>query len=131
MIGQMRRIEPRLATINLVGQREQPREIGVALARLAQQHDPRAVEQGQLAAADRLQAEAVGQPRELQGAAEVGVGLGQRGHAQLRRAREQLMPMRGSDAKRMKALRVQLDVGHTRLMHFADTSAARAHPDRA
>ena len=90
VLGEMRRIKPRLPPIHRVGQREQPRQIRVAVARLDQQRHPRLIRQRDLTARDRLNLQTVRQPRKLQGAAEVGVGLGQGGHTQRPRSGQQV-----------------------------------------
>ena len=74
---QMHRVQPGFAAVGGVGQGEQAGDVGVALAGLRQQDQAGPVLQGQLAAGDGLDAHAVGQPGELQGAAQVSVGQGQ------------------------------------------------------
>ena len=92
----MGRVQPGFAAVIGVGQGEQPGDVAVALAGLGQQHDAGAVRQGQLAAGDGPDAQAVGQPGELQGAAQVGVGESLGGIAVLSGLGQQLVDVGGS-----------------------------------
>ena len=130
VVGQVCRVQPGFAAVDAVGEGEEAREVGVTRARLRQQHDPRAVGQGQLAAGDGLHAEAAGQPRELQRPAQIGVRQREGRGAVLRRLRQQLVDVGRAQAEGVEALGVQFDVasrhGTTLAMRFAGTSNRRA-----
>ena len=111
MVGEERRVQLWRAAVGGVGQREQPAQIGVALARGGEQHDARAACQRQFAAGDRPDAEAVRKPRELQRPAQVRIGERQRAVAVLPGLRQQLVRMRCAQPEGVEAPGVQLDVG--------------------
>ena len=110
VVGQVSGVELRQLAVGGVGQGEEPGEIGVPGAGAGQQREPRAVGEGHLAARDGSKAQAVGELRELQRAAEVGVGQGQGGVSVLLGLGQQFVGMRRPHPEGVEALGVQLDV---------------------
>ena len=110
MGGKMGRVQPRLPAVDGVRQGEQPRKVGIALPRLGQEDDTRTIRQSKLAARDRLNLQAVGEAREVQRSAEVGVGQGKRRVTERLGLGEQLVCVGSSRSKGVEALGVQLNV---------------------
>ena len=118
MTGQVGRIEPGVPSVGGIGQGQQARDVGIALSRAGQQDDARAVGQGQLAPRDGSDAKAVGEPCEVQGAAQVRVGQRQRPAAVIGGPFQQLVDVRCALAEGVEARGVKLDVacGHAGLV---------------
>ena len=112
----MGRVQPGFAAVGGVGQGEHAGDVAVALPVLGQKDDAGAVRQGKLAAGDRLDPEAVGQPGEFQGAAQIGVGQGQGGIPVLSGLGQQLVDVGGAHTEGIEALDVEFHVcsGHGR-----------------
>ena len=92
---------------------EQPAEVRVSPGRLDEQRDVRAVRERHLGTGDRPDAEVLGGVRELQRAVDaVMVGERERGIAELRGANGELFRQRRTVEKRVRRVRVQLDVLH-------------------
>ena len=124
VVGQKRGVEPRLPAVGGVGGGEEPGDVGVPGPRLCQQREAGAVGQGQLAAHDGPDVQAVCKPRELQRPAEVGVGQGQRGVPVLLRLRQQLVRVGCPSPEGVEALGVKLYVAicHQALCRYQRSS---------
>ena len=124
MMGQLRGIESRLPAVGGVGDGEEAGDVGVPLPGTGEQRESRSVGEGQLPARDGLDAQAVGEPRELQRPAEIRVGQGQRGIPVLLRLRQQLVDVGGPFPEGVEALGVKLDVAgcHQALCRYQRSS---------
>ncbi len=93
--------------------REQAAEIPVAVARLDEQRDVGAAVERDLRPGDRPHTERLGRVRELERAVDA-VVVGEREClvAELRRPRRELLGLRGAVEKRVRRVRVELDVRH-------------------
>ena len=111
VIGQVGRVELGFPAVAGIGQGEKARDVGVPRPCLRQQGEPRAIGQRQLCAGDGLGAQALGQPGELQRAAQVGIGQGQRRIAVLLGLRQQLVDMRRPLPEGVEALGSKLHPG--------------------
>ena len=74
--GKVRGVEPRVPAVGCIGDSEEPRYVRVPLPGAGEQREPGAVVEGQLAAGDGPDVQAVGEPGEFQCAAQVRVGQG-------------------------------------------------------
>ena len=83
VLTQEGRVQPGLPAVYGAGDGEEPGDVGVPLSCPGQQDKTGSVQQGQFAAGYGLYAQAAGQPRELQRAAQVHVGEGQGGIPEL------------------------------------------------
>ena len=110
MLRQMCRVQPRLPTVDGVRQGEQPRKVGIALPRPGQENEARTIQQGELAAGDGPDLQAVGEASEVQRPAEVGVGQGKGRVTERLGLGEQLVRVGGSRPEGVEALGVQLNV---------------------
>ena len=77
VVGQVRGVQSGIPTVDVVGQGEESGDVGVSCPSLGKQRQARAVGEGQFPAGDGPDAQVVGQPGELQGAAQVGVRKGE------------------------------------------------------
>ena len=92
---------------------EDPAEVRVAAAALAEEREVGSVRERDLGAGDRAQAEVLGGVGELERAVDaVVVGERERLVAELRRAGRELLRLRRPVEERVRRVRVQLDVGH-------------------
>ena len=126
MVGQVPRIQPRFPAVGGVGVGEEPGDVGVPGPGRREQGKARAVGQGQLPAGDGPDPEAVGEPGELQSAAEVRVGQGQRRVAVLIPLRQQFVRMGRPHPEGVEALGVKLDVAirHQPLCRYQRSSTS-------
>src|SRR6188768_357916 len=90
---------------------EDPAEVRVTLPALAEQRDVPPAFEGHLRAGDRPDAGVLRGVRELEGAVDaVVVGKGERRVAELRRAGDELLGMRGAVEERVRRVAVELDI---------------------
>ncbi len=112
------RVSPLLRPGTRVGVCDQPAEVRVALRRLDEQRHVRAAVQCQLCARDRLEAEVLRRVRVLERAVDsVVVGERERRVPELRRPRRELLRLGGSIEEGVRAVGVELDVGHPPVLH--------------
>ena len=91
MVGKVSGVQPGLPAVCGVGYGEEAGDVGVALPGPGQENKAGVVGESQLSTGDGPDTQAVGQPCELQGPAQVGVGEGQGGVAVLYRLGQQLV----------------------------------------
>ncbi len=100
-----------------MGRGEDPAEVRVPLAALAEQRDVHPAFEGDLGACDRPEADVLRGVRELERAVDaVVIGEGERRIAELHRPRDELLRMRGAVEEGVRRVAVELDVGAT---HYA------------
>ena len=129
-LGEPGRVEPRIQPLVGVRLGEEAAEARIALRRLDEQRDVRAVGERRLCAGDRAEAERLRRIRELERPVDaVVVGERERLVTELHRPHGELLRLRGAVEERVGGVAVELDVTRCAFRHAQVTLPARCGTD--